>query len=107
MRIDKIRSFHIIFACALVALCLGAYMITLSEPAEAAGKPCHKGIDLGVPGALGFCLDCCQGNLDSAIVVCTTRFPDLEDPRGQRCEARAQTKFEKCEVSCELTFPPG
>ncbi len=105
MRVNKIRSIHIVFACALVALCLGAYMITLSEPAEAAGKPCHKRIDPGVPGALVICLECCEGEFGAAMIICGDRFMDPEDPRQQRCEARAQTKFEKCVVSCELTFP--
>ena len=106
MRVNKIRGIHIVYACALVALCLGAYMITFSEPAEAAGKPCHKRIDPGVPGALVICLECCEGEFGGAMGTCTGRFPDgASDSRWVSCVARAEGKRDKCELNCLSTFP--
>ena len=99
MRVDKVGSIHIVYACALVALCLGAYMITLSEPAEAAGKPCHK-FPIGQP----LCLECCLAKFNGAMGTCNGRFPD-SDSRWVSCVARADTKFAKCQVNCMLTFP--
>lgn len=100
MRIDKIRSFHLIFAWALVALCLGAYMITLSEPAEAAGKPCHK---IGFP-TVEDCSVCSVARFNGDKGACA-RFPE-GDPRRQRCEDRAWGKRDKCELNSLSTFLP-
>lgn len=101
MRVNKIRSIHIVYACALVALCLGAYMITFSEPAEAAGKPCH----LLTPD-LRFCLLCCEGRFNGDVGACTGRFPDgASDSRWVSCVARAEGKRDKCELNCLSTFP--